>query len=113
MALFPHFDMFGAIAIIRACAAGNLLVFGEYILLAAQVNPTRWTLRQVDFAALIHSTHVSWGLRPQNFLGVFKILVMGFMALGGHVNDFGVGVDGLGVVPIPSPNGGIEGMVDS
>jgi len=124
---YPRFlvsCMFGANAILLAWAAGNSLVFGEYILLAAQVNPTRWTLRLVGFACvtfavLIHGTRVSWGLRLQNFLGVFKILVLlfivvtGFVALGGHVRDFEVGADGLGVVPIPGPNGGIEGVADS
>jgi amino acid transporter len=79
-----------------AWAAGNSLIFGEYILLAANVDPTRWTLRLVGFACitfalLIHGVALRWGLRPQNFLGIFKILVVvfviitGFMALGGHM----------------------------
>ena len=79
-----------------AWAAGNLLVFGEYILLAANVEPTRWTLRLVGFACitfafLIHGVALRWGLRLQKFLGIFKILVLvfviitGFVALGGHM----------------------------
>jgi len=60
-----------------AWAAGNSLVFGEYILLAANVEPTRWTLRLVGFACmtfalLIHGVALRWGLRLQNFLGIFK-----------------------------------------
>jgi len=79
-----------------AWAAGNSLVFSEYILLAANVEPTRWTLRLVGFACmtfalLIHGVALRWGLRLQNFLGISKILVLvfviitGFVALGGHM----------------------------
>ena len=57
-----------------AWAAGNSLVFGEYILLAANVlvEPTRWTLRLVGFACitfafLIHGVALRWGLRLQEF----------------------------------------------
>ena len=77
-------------------AAGNSLVFGEYILLAANREPSRWTLRFVGFACitfamLIHGTALKWGLRLQNFLGIFKIgvllivIITGFVALGGHL----------------------------
>jgi len=66
------------------------------ILLAANVDPTRWTLRLVGFvcitfALLIHGVALKWGLRLQNFLEIFKILVLvfviitGFVALGGHM----------------------------
>ncbi|KAF8887845.1 high affinity methionine permease [Gymnopilus junonius] len=89
-------SMYAANGVLLAWAAGNSLVFGEYILLAANVNPTRWTLRLVGFACitfalLIHGTAMKWGLRLQNFLGIFKILVLilviitGFVALGGHM----------------------------
>lgn len=79
-----------------AWAAGNSVIFGEYILQAANVDPGRWTLRLVGFACitfslLIHGTALKWGLRLQNFLGVLKILVLiiviitGFVALAGHM----------------------------
>jgi amino acid transporter len=82
--------------VLLAWAAGNSLVFGEYILVAANVEPKRWTLRAVGFACitfafLLHGTALKWGLRLQNFLGIFKILVLvfvvitGFVALGGHM----------------------------
>ncbi|KAF8193443.1 high affinity methionine permease [Pholiota molesta] len=88
-------SVFAANGVLLAWAAGNSLVFGEYILLAANVNPGRWTLRLVGFACitfalLLHGLALKWGLRLQNFLGVFKILVLlivvitGFVALGGH-----------------------------
>ena len=55
-----------------AWAAGNSLVFGEYILLAANIEPTRWTLRLVGFACitfafLIHGVALRWGLCLQEF----------------------------------------------
>ncbi|PPQ95601.1 hypothetical protein CVT26_008630 [Gymnopilus dilepis] len=89
-------SMYAANGVLLAWAAGNSLVFGEYILLAANVNPGRWTLRLVGFACitfslLIHGLALKWGLRLQNFLGIFKILVLvfviitGFVALGGHM----------------------------
>jgi amino acid transporter len=79
-----------------AWAAGNSLVFGEYILRAANKEPGRWTLRLVGFACitfamLIHGTALKWGLRLQNFLGIVKIgilvfvIITGFVALGGHM----------------------------
>ncbi|EAU85121.2 high affinity methionine permease [Coprinopsis cinerea okayama7 len=89
-------SMFAANGVLLAWAAGNSLVFGEYILRAANADPTRWKLRAVGFACLtfaflIHGTALKWGLRLQNFLGIFKVLVLifviitGFVALGGHM----------------------------
>ncbi|KAG6853729.1 hypothetical protein C0991_001967 [Blastosporella zonata] len=90
-------SMFAANGVLLAWAAGNSLVFGQYILLAANVEPGRWTLRLVGFACitfalLIHGTALKWGLRLQNFLGIVKIIILifviitGFVALGGHMN---------------------------
>ncbi|KAF9542046.1 high affinity methionine permease [Agrocybe pediades] len=98
-------SMFGANAVLLAWAAGNSLVFGEYILLAAQVEPTRWTLRLVgfacvSFAVLIHGTALKLGLCLQNFLGIFKVLVLlfivvtGWVALGGYLRDFETDANG-------------------
>ncbi|KAG5643288.1 hypothetical protein DXG03_001255 [Asterophora parasitica] len=89
-------SVFAANGVLLGWAAGNSLVFGEYILLAANVEPKRWTLRAVGFACitfalLLHGTALKWGLRLQNVLGVLKIIVLlfvivtGFVALGGHM----------------------------
>ncbi|KAF2421120.1 amino acid transporter [Tothia fuscella] len=75
-------------------AGSNSVVFGEYILHAAQVEVTRWNQRGVGLACitaafLIHGLSVKWGLRLQNFLGTIKLLILlliifaGFAALGG------------------------------
>ncbi|PHH60013.1 hypothetical protein CDD81_2181 [Ophiocordyceps australis] len=62
-------------------AAGNSVVFGEYILHAAQVEVTRWNQRGLALACLttaflIHGTALKWGIRLQNLLGIIKILVI-------------------------------------
>lgn len=84
-------------AILLGWASGNSIVFGEYILRAAnQENPGRWTRRLIGFACitfsfLLHGTALKWGLRLQNVLGILKILIVliiiitGFVALGGHL----------------------------
>jgi amino acid transporter len=71
-------------------------VFGEYILVAARLQPTRWASRGIGaacltFSLLLHGTALRWGLRLQNALGIFKvgilvfIAVSGWVALGGHL----------------------------
>ncbi|KAH8589634.1 amino acid/polyamine transporter I [Bisporella sp. PMI_857] len=83
-------------AILLGWAGSNSVVFGEYILHAADVEVTRWNMRGVGLACitsafLIHATAVKWGLRLQNLLGSIKIFILlfiicsGFAALGGHL----------------------------
>lgn len=67
--------------ILLGWAAGNSVIFGEYILHAAQVEVTRWNQRGIALACLttaflIHGTALKWGIRLQNFLGILKILVI-------------------------------------
>ncbi|KJZ79482.1 hypothetical protein HIM_00951 [Hirsutella minnesotensis 3608] len=62
-------------------AAGNSVIFGEYILHAAKVEITRWNQRGIalgclTFAFLIHGVALKWGIRLQNLLGVMKIIVI-------------------------------------
>ncbi|PVH97418.1 amino acid transporter [Periconia macrospinosa] len=75
-------------------AGSNSVVFGEYILHAANVEVNRWNQRGVGLACittafLIHGTALKWGLRLQNLLGVIKLLIIllivvsGWAALGG------------------------------
>lgn len=77
-------------------ASGNSVVFGTYILHAAQVEVNRFNQRGVGVACitaafLIHATSVKWGIRLQNLLGSIKlviimiIVVAGWVALAGHV----------------------------
>ncbi|KAI0762905.1 amino acid/polyamine transporter I [Fomes fomentarius] len=82
--------------ILLGWAASNSVVFGEYILHAANVEVDRWNQRGVGLACitaafLVHGLALKWGLRLQNFLGVIKfiiiliIIVAGWAALGGHL----------------------------
>lgn len=75
-------------------AGSNSVVFGEYILIAANQEVTRWNQRGIGLACitaafLIHGFSVKWGLRLQNLIGGIKlvivliIIVAGWAALGG------------------------------
>lgn len=77
-------------------AGSNSVVFGEYILHAANVEVNRWNQRGVGLACitaafLIHGLALKWGLRLQNLLGFIKlailliIVISGWAALGGAI----------------------------
>ncbi|KAM7189915.1 high-affinity methionine permease [Naviculisporaceae sp. PSN 640] len=77
-------------------ASGNSVVFGEYILHAAQVKVDRWNQRGIGLACLtvaflIHGTALKWGIRLQNVLGTIKVFIIliivigGWVALAGHL----------------------------
>ncbi|TGO16881.1 hypothetical protein BTUL_0023g00580 [Botrytis tulipae] len=89
-------SMYAMYVVLLGWAGSNSVVFGEYILSAAEVKVTRWNQRGVGLACitaafLIHGFSVRWGLRLQNLLGVIKLLILlliiisGFVALGGHL----------------------------
>lgn len=89
-------SMYAMYVVLLGWAGSNSVVFGEYILSAAEVEVTRWNQRGVGLACitaafLIHGFSVKWGLRLQNLLGVIKLLILlliiisGFVALGGHL----------------------------
>lgn len=80
--------------ILLGWAGSNSVVFGEYILQAAQVEVNRWNQRGVGLACitaafLIHGLALKWGLRLQNLLGMIKLIIIliivvaGWAALGG------------------------------
>ncbi|KAF5019001.1 hypothetical protein F66182_9019 [Fusarium sp. NRRL 66182] len=88
--------MYASYILLMGWASGNSVVFGEYILHAAQVEVDRWNQRGVGLACItvafiIHGTALKWGLRLQNALGfiklaiIFIIIICGFVALGGHL----------------------------
>lgn len=87
--------MFAAYAFLLGWAASNSVVFGEYILNAAEIEPGRWNQRGIGLACLttafiIHATALKWGIRLSNFLGAVKLIIMlliivtGWVALAGH-----------------------------
>lgn len=89
--------MYAAYAVLLGWAASNSVVFGEYILNAADVEVGRWNQRGIGLACitaafLIHALAVKWGLRLQNLLGIVKlviilfVIVAGWAALAGHMH---------------------------
>lgn len=73
--------MYTGYVILLGWAAGNSVVFGEYILHAARVEVTQWNQRGIALACvttafLIHGTALKWGIRLQNVLGILKIIVV-------------------------------------
>ncbi|KAF5528781.1 MUP1-high affinity methionine permease, partial [Fusarium napiforme] len=95
----PKFLVTGIYAsyiILMGWASGNSVVFGEYILHAANKEVDRWNQRGIGLACIttafiIHGTALKWGLRLQNALGIIKLIIVfimiicGFVALGGHL----------------------------
>ncbi|KAK0710716.1 high affinity methionine permease [Lasiosphaeris hirsuta] len=88
--------MYTGYVVLLGWASGNSIIFGEYILHAANVEPTRWNQRGIGLACitsafLIHGCALKWGIRLQNLLGTIKvgiilvIVVAGWVALAGHI----------------------------
>ncbi|CZR55965.1 probable MUP1-High affinity methionine permease [Phialocephala subalpina] len=88
--------MYAGYVVLLGWAGSNSVIFGEYILNAANVEVNRWNQRGIGLACittafLIHGLALNWGLRLQNFLGTVKLLILaliiisGFVALGGHL----------------------------
>ncbi|KAJ6484505.1 APC amino acid permease [Mycena vitilis] len=72
--------------LIIGSAAANSIVFGEYVLHALDLTPTRFASRLVallvlTFCLLVHGTLLNFGVRLQNTLGAFKLLILSAIAL--------------------------------
>lgn len=91
---FAATGFYAGYVVLLGWAGSNSVVFGEYILTAANVEVNRWNQRGVGLACitsafLIHGLALKWGLRLQNLLGTIKliiiliIIVSGWAALGG------------------------------
>ncbi|KMP02551.1 high affinity methionine permease [Coccidioides immitis RMSCC 2394] len=80
--------IYASYALFLGWAAGNSVIFGEYLLHAFGVQVNRWNQRGIGLvcitvAFIIHATAVKWGLRIQNTLGVLKLVVILIIAVGG------------------------------
>jgi amino acid transporter len=81
---FLSTSVYAAFGTLLAYSAGNSLVFGEYILKAFSSSheaPSPFVLKLTGFGCLtftmlLHGCAVNWGLRLQNALGMFKIIVL-------------------------------------
>lgn len=83
--------VYAGYAVLLGWAGSNSVVFGEYILNAANVEVGRWNQRGVGLACitsafLIHGLALKWGLRLQNFLGVIKLLILLLIVFSGFVS---------------------------
>ncbi|AOA63826.1 High affinity methionine permease [Komagataella phaffii CBS 7435] len=90
--------MYALYILLTGGSAGICVVFGEYILRAAQVEPTEWAARglgiaSVCFAFLVNTLNVKVGIFVLNVLGTFKIVIVlliavtGWVALGGGIKN--------------------------
>lgn len=95
---FLAMSMYAVYVVALGWAASNSVVFGEYIINAAGKEVTRWNQRGiglacVTFCFLIHAFALKWGLRLQNLLGVFKLVIIilitvtGWVALSGRIHS--------------------------
>ncbi|KAI1940563.1 methionine permease [Ophidiomyces ophidiicola] len=80
--------MYASYALLLGWAAGNSVIFGEYLLHAIGFEVNRWNQRGIGFLCItaafaIHTTAVNWGIRVQNALGVMKLVVVLLIVVGG------------------------------
>ncbi|KAF7331492.1 High affinity methionine permease [Mycena kentingensis (nom. inval.)] len=85
---------FVAYTLLIGSAAANSIVFGEYVLHALALEPTRLASRLVavlvlTFCLLTHGTLPSLGLRLQNTLGAGKLVILLSIALLGILSLLG------------------------
>ena len=83
--------LYAGYVVLLGWAAGNSVVFGEYILLAARVEPGTWNQRGLGLACIttafiIHGTALKWGIRLQNVLGVIKLCIIFIIIIAPLVN---------------------------
>ncbi|KAJ7362272.1 APC amino acid permease [Mycena albidolilacea] len=94
--------------LIIGSAAANSIVFGEYVLNALAIQPTRFASRLVailvlTFCLSVHGTFLKFGVRLQNTLGAFKLLILFAISLLGILSL--LGVPGLAVrAPYETPH---------
>jgi amino acid transporter len=83
--------MYAAYVVLLGWAGSNSVIFGEYILNAAQIEVNRWNQRGIGLvcitaAFLIHGLALNWGLRLQNLLGIVKLLILLLIIVCGFVS---------------------------
>lgn len=84
-------SMYAVYVVLLGWAGGNSVVFGEYILHAANVEVNRWNQRGVGLACittafLIHGLALKWGVRLQNLLGGIKFIILLLIIFSGFVS---------------------------
>ncbi|KAF9041462.1 APC amino acid permease [Panaeolus papilionaceus] len=87
--------IFTVYTLIMGTATANSVVFSEYLLHAFAIEPTYLHTRLVAFLCLtfvcfIHGTCLKWGLRVQNTLAAFKLVVLALISFSGILSLAGV-----------------------
>ncbi|KAJ3709608.1 APC amino acid permease [Lentinula raphanica] len=82
-------------AVITGSAAANSVVFGEYVIHALGGEPSRFNVRFIavlclTFILLLHGLASKWGVRLQNSLAMFKLVILSAIALCGFLSLAGV-----------------------
>ncbi|KAF8622990.1 hypothetical protein AX15_006586 [Amanita polypyramis BW_CC] len=87
--------VFAAYTSISRSSTDSSIVFGNYALRALGIEPTPENVRKLAYYCLslvtfIHGTHVTLGIRIQNVLGTFKIIVLVAISVAGLLSLAGV-----------------------
>ncbi|KAF5387547.1 hypothetical protein D9757_006562 [Collybiopsis confluens] len=87
--------VFTIYAVITGSAAANSVVLGEYVIHALGQEPSRYNTRFVAFLCLtfillVHGSMVKWGLRLQNSLALFKLVILSAIAFSGVLSLAGI-----------------------
>ncbi|KAF8338662.1 APC amino acid permease, partial [Amanita rubescens] len=87
--------VYAVYAFLTGMAAANSVVFSEYLTHALAIPSTWYTTRLISFSiltfiVLIHGTMLKWGVRLQNVLGSFKLVVLSAVALAGLLSLLGI-----------------------
>ncbi|KAJ6476892.1 APC amino acid permease [Mycena sanguinolenta] len=72
--------------LIIGSAAANSIVFGEYVLNALDIEPSRFNSRLIailvlTFCLLVHGTLLTFGVRLQNTLGFLKLVILSIISV--------------------------------
>ncbi|KAF8345481.1 APC amino acid permease [Amanita rubescens] len=87
--------VYAVYAFLTGMAAANSVVFSEYLTHALAIPSTWYTTRLISFSiltfiVLIHGTMLKWGVRLQNVLGSFKLVVLLAVAFAGLLSLLGI-----------------------
>jgi amino acid transporter len=79
---------------LQGSGSANSLVFSKYIMHALSIEPTTSMTRFVTlicltFCLVMHGIFLKWGLRLQNALGLFKLVILCLVALTGMLHVIG------------------------
>ncbi|TFK65494.1 APC amino acid permease [Pluteus cervinus] len=80
--------MYSIYAFLVGSAGANALVFGEYSLHALALTPSGFNtlvaaVLVLTFCVVMHGCFLKWGIRLQNALGLFKLVVLSSVAVSG------------------------------